>query len=50
MSVVNDLLAKLMYRALYKMHLQAVHGSAKTMLDTLAAIVTRSTEPRIKLH
>jgi hypothetical protein len=34
MSVVNDLLAKLMYRALYKMHLQAVHGSAKTMLDT----------------
>ena len=50
MSIVNDLLAKLMYRALYKMHLQAVHGSAKTMLDTLAAIVTRSTEPRIKLH
>jgi NADH dehydrogenase len=47
---IEGLLAKLMYRALYKMHLQAVHGSAKTMLDTLAAIVTRSTEPRIKLH
>ena len=47
---IEGLIAKLMYRALYKMHLQAVHGSMKTMLDTLAAILTRSTEPRIKLH
>ena len=47
---VEGLLAKLMYRALYRMHLRAIHGTAKTMLDLLSDLISRRTEPRIKLH
>jgi NADH dehydrogenase len=47
---IEGVVAKMMYRSLYKMHLQAVHGSTKTALDTLAELITRRTEPRIKLH
>jgi NADH dehydrogenase len=32
------------------MHEQALHGTAKTVLDTLARALTRRTEPRVKLH
>jgi len=39
-----------MYRSLYKMHEQALHGTVKTALDTLARALTRRTEPRVKLH
>jgi len=39
-----------MYRSLYKMHQQALHGSVKTALDTLADLISRRTEPRVKLH
>jgi NADH dehydrogenase len=47
---IEGLIAKTMYRALYKMHLQAVHGNAKTILDTVAGFISRRTEPRVKLH
>jgi hypothetical protein len=36
--------------AVAPMHLRAVLGVAKTMLDTLAELMTRRTEPRTKLH
>jgi NADH dehydrogenase len=42
--------AKLMYGSLYKMHELALHGWVKTSLDTLARLITRRTEPHVKLH
>jgi NADH dehydrogenase len=42
--------AKMMYRSLYKMHEVALHGFVKVMLDTLARLLTRQTEPQVKLH
>lgn len=47
---VEGLFAKLMYRMLYKMHLTALHGYSKVILDTIARTITRRTEPPIKLH
>ena len=47
---LEGLFARLMYRSLYKMHQQALHGSVKTALDTLADLISRRTEPRVKLH
>jgi NADH dehydrogenase len=47
---VEGLFARFMYVALYQMHLYALHGIAKVVLDTLARMITRRTEPRIKLH
>lgn len=42
--------ARLMYQSLYKMHLLALHGFARVALDTLARLLTRRTQPRVKLH
>ncbi|WP_287066562.1 NAD(P)/FAD-dependent oxidoreductase [Ramlibacter sp.] len=42
--------AKMMYLSLYKMHELALHGWAKVALDTLARLITRRTEPHVKLH
>ena len=39
-----------MYRSLYKMHQHAVYGTGKLILDTIANVLMRRTEPRIKLH
>ena len=39
-----------MYRSLYKMHQIALHGVWKVVLDTIARMLTRHTEPRVKLH
>jgi NADH:ubiquinone reductase (H+-translocating) len=39
-----------MYRLLYKMHQQGLLGTAKAALDTVAGLMSRRTEPRIKLH
>ena len=47
---VEGLFARFMYVMLYRMHLYALHGPAKVMLDTLAQLITRRTEPRVKLH
>lgn len=43
-------LARLMYKSLYKMHELALHGPVKVGLDTLARLITRRTEPHVKLH
>ena len=42
--------ARMMYLSLYKMHELALHGFWKMALDTLARLITRRTEPHIKLH
>ncbi len=42
--------ARLMYLSLYKMHLYELHGFCKVFLDTLARLITRRTEPPVKLH
>jgi NADH dehydrogenase len=47
---IEGLVARLMYRALYRMHLQAVHGSFSAVLDLAAAVITGRTRPRVKLH
>ncbi|MDR7037694.1 MULTISPECIES: NAD(P)/FAD-dependent oxidoreductase [Methylobacterium] len=47
---IAGLFARMMYRSLYKMHEQALHGTWKTALDALARALTRRTEPRVKLH
>jgi NADH dehydrogenase len=48
--MIEGYFALLMYRALYKMHEYALHGFTKVALDTLARILTRRTEPHVKLH
>ena len=48
--MVEGYFAKIMYLSLYKMHELALHGFTKVCLDTLARIITRRTEPHIKLH
>jgi NADH dehydrogenase len=47
---IEGLFARLMYRSLYKMHEFALHGPTKVTLDTLARLITRRTEPHVKLH
>ena len=47
---VEGLLAKMFYISLYKMHLMALHGFWRMALDTLARMIKRQTEPRVKLH
>jgi NADH dehydrogenase len=48
--MIEGYFAMLMYRSLYKMHEFALHGFTKVTLDTLARIITRRTEPHVKLH
>ena len=48
--MIEGLFAKLMYRSLYKMHQWALHGFSKVALDTLSRLLTRRTEPHVKLH
>jgi NADH dehydrogenase len=47
---VEGLFARSMYLSLYKMHEVALHGLWKTALGTASRFITRSTEPRVKLH
>src|SRR5205809_4576216 len=47
---IEGLFARLMYRSLYKMHEFALHGPTKVTLDTVARLITRRTEPHVKLH
>ena len=47
---VEGLFARFMYVLLYRMHLYALHGAAQVILETLAGLITRRTEPRVKLH
>jgi NADH dehydrogenase len=48
--MIEGRFAKLMYLSLYKMHELALHGWVKVSLDTVARLITRRTEPHVKLH
>jgi NADH dehydrogenase len=47
---VEGLLAKLFYISLYRLHIWALHGFWRMALDTLARMIRRQTEPKVKLH
>ena len=47
---VEGYFARMMYLSLYKMHEFALHGFFKVALDTLARLISRRTEPHVKLH
>jgi NADH dehydrogenase len=47
---IEGVFAGLMYKSLYKMHQLALHGVTKVTLDTIARLITRRTEPVVKLH
>jgi NADH dehydrogenase len=47
---VEGYFARIMYLSLYKQHELALHGFWKMALDTLARLITRRTEPHVKLH
>lgn len=48
--MVEGYFARLMYAWLYKMHELALYGYTKVTLDTIARLITRRTEPHVKLH
>jgi NADH:ubiquinone reductase (H+-translocating) len=43
-------IARRLYRALYRQHQQALHGTVRTALLTAADFLSRRTRPRLKLH
>ncbi|WP_150698828.1 NAD(P)/FAD-dependent oxidoreductase [Pandoraea terrae] len=47
---IEGLFARIMYTSLYRMHVTALHGVWRMLLDTLAHRLRRSTVPRVKLH
>jgi NADH dehydrogenase len=47
---IEGYFARLMYVSLYKLHELALHGYWKVALDTAARLITRRTEPHVKLH
>jgi len=47
---IEGYFARIMYVSLYKLHELALHGWWKVGLDTLARMITRRTEPHVKLH
>jgi NADH dehydrogenase len=47
---IEGLLAKLFYISLYRLHIWALHGFWRMALDTLARMIRRQTEPKVKLH
>lgn len=49
-TLIEGLFARTMYLSLYKLHELALHGFPKVALDTLARLITRRTEPHVKLH
>jgi NADH dehydrogenase len=48
--VIEGALARVLYTSLYRMHLVALHGFMRMVLDTIAQWARRRTMPRVKLH
>ena len=48
--MIEGYFAKLMYLSLYKLHELAIHGIFKTTLFTLSRMITKQTNPTVKLH
>lgn len=47
---LEGLVARILYRSLYRMHQRALFGGLRTLLLTIADFLTRPTRPRTKLH
>ncbi len=47
---VEGFLAKVFYVSLYRQHLWALHGFWRMALDTLARLIRRQVDPKVKLH
>ncbi|KWZ37677.1 pyridine nucleotide-disulfide oxidoreductase [Burkholderia savannae] len=48
--LIEGLFARFMYMSLYRLHVAALHGYPRMVLDTIAHWLRRSTLPRVKLH
>ena len=48
--MIEGYFAKLMYLSLYKLHELAIHGFIKTSLYTFSRMITKQTNPSVKLH
>ncbi|MBN3808003.1 NAD(P)/FAD-dependent oxidoreductase [Paraburkholderia sp. Ac-20347] len=48
--LIEGLFARFMYMSLYRLHIAALHGYARMVLDTVAHWLRRTTLPRVKLH
>ncbi|HKZ97769.1 MAG TPA: NAD(P)/FAD-dependent oxidoreductase [Hyphomicrobiaceae bacterium] len=48
--MIEGWFAKMTYRSLYKMHEFALYGFWKVVIGTLSRVLTRRTEPAVKLH
>jgi NADH dehydrogenase len=48
--LIEGLFARFMYMSLYRLHIAALHGYPRMMLDTIAHWLRRTTLPRVKLH
>jgi NADH:ubiquinone reductase (H+-translocating) len=47
---IQGLFARVMYRSLYKMHLMALHGVLAVIIHSIGRLISRRTEPHVKLH
>lgn len=47
---IEGILARLMYRSLYKMHEVALHGGFKTLISSVGRSLSRRAGPIVKLH
>ncbi|MBJ9624629.1 FAD-dependent oxidoreductase [Burkholderia multivorans] len=48
--LIEGLFARFMYMSLYRLHIAALHGYPRMILDTVAHWLRRTTLPRVKLH
>jgi NADH dehydrogenase len=48
--LIEGLIARLMYTSLYRMHILALHGFWRMVLDTVSHWLRSKTSPRVKLH
>lgn len=48
--LIQGLIARVMYAALYKLHQASIHGYLRVALDTLGRLLRGRVEPRVKLH
>jgi NADH dehydrogenase len=47
---IEGYFARIMYRSLYKMHEYALHGGRRLFMGALARGLSRSADPKVKLH
>ncbi len=47
---IEGMFARMMYKSLYQMHLISLHGFFTVFLQGLARLISRRTEPHVKLH